>query len=195
VGEKNGIGGKDFFSLLPTPIVEPTITFRPHRAPRIPTGRFYEEARRPNRRAGQKPSIAVPLSDIAPHRQTAFWRKVAGKDDPKACWIWTGGATPRGYGRFKIDGRLYSTHRIAFAIAYGGIPDGEGYHGTLVCHSCDNPRCCNPKHLSLGTAISNAKEMAQRGRTVQQRAKKEARARIIAVLMLHALPASQWRPA
>lgn len=34
----------------------------------------------------------------------------------------------------------------------------------LVIHSCDNPPCCNPKHLRVGTHADNAEDRSRRGR-------------------------------
>jgi hypothetical protein len=100
---------------------------------------------------------------LEPHESVRFWRLV-DKRASGDCWPWKGGASSEGYGRFKRDGRLALAHRVAYADGNGGIPEGPGYHGFVVMHSCDNPTCCNPAHLSLGTARDNARDMARKGR-------------------------------
>lgn len=50
-------------------------------------------------------------------------------------------------------------HRAAFQAATG-IDPGE----KLVCHSCDNPPCCNPAHLFLGTETDNVRDMLAKSR-------------------------------
>ena len=67
----------------------------------------------------------------------------------------------RGYGTIAADstGRLISTHRAAGILTYGPIPDG-----LHVLHTCDNPPCCNPAHLFLGTPQMNTDDMISKGR-------------------------------
>jgi hypothetical protein len=63
------------------------------------------------------------------------------------------------YGKIKVNGRDISTHRVAWELTHGPIPDG-----LFVLHHCDQPRCINPKHLFLGTQKDNLKDMHNKGR-------------------------------
>ena len=89
-----------------------------------------------------------------------FWAKVdrRGLDE---CWPWTGGATKAGYGRFKVGDKLECPHRIAYTLEYGQIPEGKSL---VIMHTCDNPACCNPRHLRLGTYRENSIDMVRKGR-------------------------------
>lgn len=88
---------------------------------------------------------------------TRLWRKV---DKTCDCWIWTGYVNPDGYGQIGIRGqKVSSTHRVAYALTYGLIPEGM-----KVLHRCDNPPCCNPEHLFLGTQADNVADMINKGR-------------------------------
>lgn len=71
------------------------------------------------------------------------------------CWEWTGPRVPRGYGQL---GRLY-VHRLVAEAAFGPIPPKY-----QVCHHCDNPPCCNPAHLFVGTQSDNMRDMVAKGR-------------------------------
>lgn len=78
------------------------------------------------------------------------------------CWLWPGATGDRGHGVLGAGGRgegLLRAHRLAFEMFVGPIPDG-----LHVCHHCDEPRCCNPAHLFLGTDADNMRDMALKGR-------------------------------
>ena len=76
------------------------------------------------------------------------------------CWEW-GGGTMQGYGYCARGAGLPTarTHRLMWELRYGGIPEGM-----FVCHRCDNPLCCNPQHLFLGTQKDNMGDAARKGR-------------------------------
>lgn len=87
-----------------------------------------------------------------------FWDRVqiSGVDD---CWPWKLSTGSHGYGQVRHQRLTLLTHRIAYELTYGAIPDD-----LLVLHRCDNRPCCNPSHLFLGTAKDNMQDMHQKGR-------------------------------
>jgi hypothetical protein len=75
------------------------------------------------------------------------------------CWEWQGCTTRCGYGRIgKGRDGWEATHRVAWKLTHGDTGD------LYVLHSCDNPPCCNPDHLFLGTPKDNTQDMMQKGR-------------------------------
>lgn len=92
-----------------------------------------------------------------------FWDKVdvRGEDE---CWEWTAGRHPTGYGRFKLNGSGVPASRVAWELANGPVPPG-----LCVCHSCDNPPCCNPEHLWLGTKGDNVRDASTKKRLTGSR--------------------------
>lgn len=82
--------------------------------------------------------------------------------DPAACWTWQGTLDRKGYGQISDRGRSIRAHRLAWELEHGQIPSGM-----QVCHRCDNPPCCNPAHLFLGTAADNQHDKRNKGRAAR----------------------------
>lgn len=86
-----------------------------------------------------------------------FWALVQKGAD---CWLWSGFNNPKGYGNFTIEsGRVVLSHRFAYEISVGVIPEGS-----CVLHRCDTPACVNPAHLFIGSKADNNADMMAKGR-------------------------------
>lgn len=105
------------------------------------------------------PTRAKASRPIGDYHANLFWGRVriAGPDE---CWMWTGYKNNMGYGQYAVfPNPPQGSHRIAYALKNGGIPAGIN-----VCHKCDNPLCCNPTHLFLGSQKDNIRDMGAKGR-------------------------------
>jgi HNH endonuclease len=103
----------------------------------------------------------APLPSIEDRLSTHLIRTSSG------CLEWTGYTNPKGYGQIQAGGRLRLTHRLAWELVHGPIPEGM-----FVCHHCDNPPCAQTEptegypegHLFLGTNDENMADMVAKGR-------------------------------
>jgi hypothetical protein len=91
-----------------------------------------------------------------------FWSKVH-IGNPDDCWEWQAGRNKDGYGHFFVSPQLRGqrANRVAWELTNGPIPKGLD-----VLHTCDNPPCCNPAHLFLGTHLDNMHDRDNKGRLV-----------------------------
>jgi hypothetical protein len=81
------------------------------------------------------------------------------KPDPSGCTIWTKSRDRFGYGYASVKGRRIYMHRFAWETVNGPIPAG-----LCALHKCDNPPCCNPDHLFIGTRRDNNADKMAKGR-------------------------------
>lgn len=96
-----------------------------------------------------------------------LWSKV-DKRGARECWPWKGTRTKFGYGRTQIGDVNYYAHRVIYSLAYPrsitwSLPRRGSMTGFLL-HTCDNPACCNPAHLYVGTHADNMADKKARGR-------------------------------
>ena len=89
------------------------------------------------------------------------------------CHLWCAAGTNDGYGRIVRNGKLELSHRVAYELYTGKIPDGM-----CVLHRCDVRSCCNPDHLFLGTHQDNMNDMITKGRKAILVGEDTARAKI-----------------
>lgn len=113
--------------------------------------------------------LDTPVRDKRPGNMStvATFRYVMPEDPPLSdvCWPWRGTVDDRptsGYGLISCNRAQHRAHRVAYEIFVGLIPDG-----LEICHHCDNPPCCNPRHLYAGTSDDNHRDMVLRDRSTR----------------------------
>ncbi len=92
------------------------------------------------------------------HEAELFWA-VVGKRGPDECWPFRPETRKAVYPIWRLAGKMDGAHRVAYRLAKGPIPDGA-----FICHTCDNPLCCNPAHLFQGTHQENMDDMKAKRR-------------------------------
>jgi len=109
-----------------------------------------------------------------------FWVKVDVQGD-EDCWNWKASLDTKGYGNFGVpreDGTgrfvMKRAHRIAWELLNGPL---DGSH-VFLCHTCDNPKCVNPRHMFLGDHKANSLDCVAKGRLGDRKGKKNPRAKL-----------------
>lgn len=95
----------------------------------------------------------------APFNLTKEWVAERVSVVRSGCWEWKLSKTGSGYGTCTIKKKQFFMHRSAWELFNGPIPEG-----LWVLHKCDNPPCCNPDHLFIGTATDNVQDMLAKQR-------------------------------
>lgn len=91
-----------------------------------------------------------------------FWSKVNRGSDEE-CWEWQGAKIAHGgHGQCIAGDVVTVSSRIAWALTNGNLPVDK-----VICHSCDNPPCCNPNHLFIGTQTTNMSDRHIKGRSAR----------------------------
>ena len=85
------------------------------------------------------------------------------------CWVPTlKPTTPEGYRTLSYrDQPAIRAHRLAWE-AHNAEPIPEGM---VVMHTCDNPGCCNPFHLTIGSHKDNVQDCIRKGRRAKTTSK------------------------
>lgn len=97
----------------------------------------------------------TPTSESAKNR---LMRHCIVPEEESACWGWRASKKQSGYGRIRIDSVEYIASRLSFAVHKEDPGDLD------VMHTCDNPECCNPEHLTLGSHQENIRDAVTKGR-------------------------------
>lgn len=105
-----------------------------------------------------KPVRFIPGHNGRRSASDRFWERV-DRRGPDECWEWTGSRNPQGYGLFSVNSKPIAAHRFSYQHHYGPIPNE-----VKVLHRCDNPPCCNPKHLFDGSLGDNNRDRHAKGR-------------------------------
>jgi hypothetical protein len=94
-------------------------------------------------------------------KQSISVEELLAKTIPSAngCLEWQMTRISSGYGQIWLRGKMVLVHREIATLVYG-LPSPK----QMALHSCDNPPCINPAHLSWGSHSQNMKQMYARGR-------------------------------
>lgn len=84
-----------------------------------------------------------------------------GIEDTNSCWYWTGAkhSKKRGYGKFRLGGKVVNAHKASHLLFNGPVPAGH-----VVGHQCNNEACVSPHHLKAETQAQNIQYCVACGR-------------------------------
>ena len=104
------------------------------------------------------------LTDAEYDELCELFDRQVDRREPSECWPWRDGTHRDRRGQISLRGQTVPASRVAYIIYNADIPEHASHHGIVVMHTCDNPPCCNPKHLVLGTQGDNMRDRTRKGR-------------------------------
>lgn len=111
---------------------------------------------------GAKSGKCLKLSKSQKVKFKDLIRTKSQLDPTSGCWnwVWKGGVKQYPIVRRVELGKSWiKAHRLSFAAFSGSVPAG-----LVVRHTCDNRKCVNPRHLTLGSQADNNRDTVDRGR-------------------------------
>lgn len=93
----------------------------------------------------------IEVRKNAPFGQGEVFIDDAIVSDTKTCILWPYGLDKDGYGQATYKSKHWRVHRLICTLVHGEPPAKSDH----AAHSCGNPRCCNPSHLSWKTIKAN----------------------------------------
>ena len=95
------------------------------------------------------------------------------------CWEYQGFLNHDGYGQIRDhDRKTRRVHRLMYEACCEPLSPNQ-----VVRHTCDNPACCNPNHLVVGTQADNVQDCIDRGRFPDRAGEANGRAKLTSQLV------------
>lgn len=109
----------------------------------------------------------------SPTKEQKFWSNIfVGCSDE--CWEWKSFSGTSYYPSTHFNGKNWKVHRLAYMLTYGEFDYFNNDENQIyICHHCDNPPCCNPNHLFLGTHQDNVDDRERKERNKLPRSRGE----------------------